>query len=87
MDDGRRIMTMTPISGTALQGIQRGLQRMQRNAAEIASANMATNDGIAVKDGVRAMVELHQNAQLTITSLAVLKASDQVIGSLLDIKA
>lgn len=76
-------MAIRPISGTALQGMQRGLQRMRNNATEIASAHQ----DIATKDGVRAMVELHQNAQLTITSLAALKASDEIIGSLLDTKA
>ena len=80
-------MAIRPISGTALQGMQRGLHRMRNNATEIASAHQATNSDIATKDGVRAMVELHQNAQLTSTSLAALKASDEIIGSLLDTKA
>ena len=79
-------MAITPISGTALQGVQRGLQGVRRNAAEIANPQQA-GKAFPTKDGVRAMVELHQNVQLTTTSLTVLKASEQMIGTLLDIKA
>ena len=79
-------MAITPITGTALQGIQRGLQGMRRNAAEIASPGQASTT-FPAKDGVRAMVELHQNAHQATASLTVFRAADQMIGSLLDIKA
>lgn len=70
-----------------LQGIQRGLQGMRRNAAEIANPRPAAGNAFPAKDGVRAMVELHQNAHLVTASLAAFSAADQMIGSLLDIKA
>ncbi|MCB1759192.1 MAG: hypothetical protein KDI68_05340 [Gammaproteobacteria bacterium] len=71
-------MAITPINGSALQGISRGLQGMRRSAAEIAHP---------AKDSVRALVELHQHAQHTSASVKVLQTADQVIGSLLDVKA
>ncbi|MCB1869521.1 MAG: hypothetical protein KDI43_13645 [Gammaproteobacteria bacterium] len=79
-------MAITPITGTALKGIQRGMQGIHRNAAEIASQGQA-GTALPTKDAVRAMVELHQNTLMTTSSLTVFKAADQMIGSLLDIKA
>ena len=79
-------MTVTPITSTALQGIQRGLQGMRRNAAEIASP-LQKSATFPTKDSVRAMVELHQNAHQITASVAAFSAADQMIGSLLDIKA
>ncbi|MCP4286004.1 MAG: hydrolase [Gammaproteobacteria bacterium] len=79
-------MAITPITGTALQGIRRGLQGMRNNAAEIASPFQGKNS-FPTKDNVRAMVELHQNAHQTNASITAFRAADQMIGSLLDIKA
>ena len=79
-------MAITPITGTALQGIQRGMQGLRRNAAEIASPGQAGTT-FPTKDAVRALVELHQNAHQATASLTVFKAADQMIGSLLDIEA
>ena len=79
-------MAITPIKGTTLQGIQRGLQGIRANAAEIARPHHASNS-IPAKDSVRAMVELHQNARQATASVKVFSAAEQMIGSLLDIKA
>lgn len=79
-------MAINSITGTALQGIQRGLQGLRRNASEIASAqNM--NSGTPNKDLTRSLVELHQNELYTTINVKTLKTADQVIGTLLDIKA
>lgn len=80
-------MAINSINSTAFKGIQRGLQGMRRNAAEIASANTLTPAKFPTKDLVRAMVELHQNSQQINVSVKALKAADQMLGSLLDIKA
>ena len=80
-------MAINSINNSALKGIQRGLQGMRRNAAEIASENTFTPAKIPTKDLVRAMVELHQNSQQTSVSVKAFKAADQMMGSLLDIKA
>lgn len=79
-------MAINSITGTALQGIQRGLQGLRRNASEIASAqNM--NPATPSKDLTRSLVELHQNELYTTINIKTLKTADQVIGTLLDVKA
>ena len=79
-------MAINSITGTALQGIQRGLQGLRRNASEIASAqNM--NSGAPSKNLTRSLVELHQNELYTTVNVKTLKTADQVIGTLLDVKA
>jgi hypothetical protein len=79
-------MAIRPINGSALQGISRGLDGMRKNAAEIARPRQS-GTAFPTKDQVRAMVELHQNAQRTTASVKVLQTADQMIGSLLDVKA
>ncbi|MCP4995450.1 MAG: hypothetical protein GY934_16980 [Gammaproteobacteria bacterium] len=79
-------MAIPPISNTALQGIQRGLQGIRKNASEIASTRNVTEQ-FPSKNMVREMVELHQNSNQTAASVKAFKAMDQAIGSLLDIKA
>jgi uncharacterized protein YjdB len=79
-------MAITPLSRTALQGIHRGIQGIRQNAAEIAGAQQAEGT-IPSKDLVRSMVELHRNEQVTAASVKAFKTADQLIGSLLDIKA
>ena len=74
------------INANALQGIQRALSGMQRNAADIARAN-TTNAADNGKDLTRSLVELNQNKNAGIASMKVLKASDELLGSLLDVKA
>jgi hypothetical protein len=79
-------MAINPITGTALQGIQRGLQGVRRSAAEIASQK-GMSSKFPHKDMVRSMVELHQSTQQVSTSVKAFKAADQAIGKLLDVKA
>ncbi|MCW8945196.1 MAG: hypothetical protein OQL27_10520 [Sedimenticola sp.] len=79
-------MAINSISGSALQGIQRGVQLLRRNASDIASANQF-NGQIPTKDAVRALVELHQSSLQTSASVKAFKTADTLIGSLLDIKA
>jgi flagellar hook protein FlgE len=79
-------MAINSVTGSALQGIQRGLQGLRRNASEIASAqNMQT--GSPSQDMTRSLVELHQNKLYTLANVKTLKTADQIIGTLLDIKA
>jgi len=79
-------MAINSISDTALQGIQRGMRQMRRNATDIASANQLTAK-TPTKDAVRALVELHQSSLQTSASVKAFKTSDALIGSLLDVKA
>jgi hypothetical protein len=79
-------MAISPLSDTALQGIQRGMRQLRRNAADIASANQLTAK-TPTKDAVRALVELHQSSLQTSASVKAFKTADTLIGSLLDVKA
>lgn len=79
-------MAISPISGSSIRGIQNGIQGLRRNAAEIAGAHQISSK-FPTKNLVRAMVELHQNSQQVSASVKAFKTSDQMIGTLLDIKA
>ncbi len=79
-------MAINSVTNTALQGIQRGMQGLRRNAANIASASNLSGQG-PTKDMTRSLVEMHENKLYTLASVKTLKTADQVIGTLLDIKA
>ena len=79
-------MAINSISGSALQGIQRGMRQLRRNATDIASANQL-NGQLPTKDAVRALVELHQSSLQTSASVKAFKTADTLVGSLLDVKA
>jgi hypothetical protein len=79
-------MAINSITGTALQGIQRGLQGVRRNAGEIASVQNMSPTATG-KNLTRSLVELHQNELYTTINVKTLKTADQVIGTLLDVKA
>jgi len=78
-------MPITSVSSSALQGIQRGFQGMRRSALEIANHGQGSPQ-FPTKDLVRAMVELHQHKQSTVSSLAAFKTADEMVGALLDLK-
>ncbi len=80
-------MAINSITGSALQGIQRGVQGLRRNAAEIASAQNMNHDTISTKDMTRSLVELHKNELYTTVNIKTLQTADEVIGTLLDVKA
>ena len=79
-------MAISSLTSPAVTGIGRGLQGLKRNAARIAETTHYPQT-IPTRDSIRAMVELHENAQQVATSVQVFKAADKVIGSLLDVKA
>ncbi len=80
-------MMIKSISGSALQGIQRGLQGIRRNAGEIASARQMRGTTADTVDLTRALVEMKQTSYQTTASVKVLRTADQMIGTLLDVKA
>ena len=80
-------MIIKSISGSALQGIQRGLQGMRRNAGEIASARQMRGSTADTVDLTRALVEMKQISYQTTASVKALRTADQMIGTLLDVKA
>ena len=74
------------ITGNALQGIQRAQNGMQRSASNIARANQNIQRE-NTKDLTRSLVELNQYKNAGIASMKVLKAADEILGSILDVKA
>jgi hypothetical protein len=80
-------MVIGSVSQTSLQGIQRGLEGLRRNATEIASARTMRSASVPSKDLTRSIVELDQHSLQTSASVKAFRAADQMIGSLLDVKA
>ena len=79
-------MAINPVTETALQGIQRGMRSMRRNAADIASAPEPASK-IPSKDSVRSMVELRQDSHNIAASVKAFQTAHEMVGSLLDVKA
>ncbi|HSP00190.1 MAG TPA: hypothetical protein VLN90_01880 [Thioalkalivibrio sp.] len=78
-------MAITPASGFALNGIQRGMDGLQRNAADIASADRL--NGTETRSIVEPLVGQIQNATQVEASVKVLKTENDMLGALLDVKA
>ncbi|MES9940937.1 MAG: hypothetical protein ABW104_06080 [Candidatus Thiodiazotropha sp. 6PLUC2] len=77
-------MGINSITGTALQGIHKGLQGMRRVASEIASTNQTQQT--KPKDLSRSMVEMQQHANQIKAQVKTIKAADEVLGTLIDEK-
>jgi hypothetical protein len=70
---------------TALTGIQNGMNELQKNAGEI--AGISTIEGESTKPLMESLVELKANVQQVEASTKVLQVSDEMIGTLIDIRA
>ena len=70
---------------SGLQGIQRGLSQTQKSANDIVDATV--NKDSTVGDVTRAVVDLRQAEQQVQASAEVVKTADQLLGSIIDIKA
>lgn len=79
-------MGVLSVQNSALQGIQRGLEGMRQNAADIASADQLNRAGKET-DLETSMVELNQNKFQVQASAKVVSALDEVIGTLIDTRA
>ena len=75
----------TSLLATALTGIHNGMNGLQKNASEIASKS--TMEGENTKPLMESLVELKANVQQVEASTKVLQVSDEMVGTLLDIKA
>ena len=78
-------MGVLSVQNEALQGIQRGLDGMRRNASEIASADQLNKAGQET-DLVGALVGLEENKTQVQASAKVVSAVDEMIGTLIDIR-
>jgi len=79
-------MGVLSVQNEAVQGIQRGLDGLRKNAAEIASADQLNKAGQET-DLVGALVGLQQNQTQVQASAKVVSAVDSVIGTIVDIRA
>lgn len=79
-------MGVLSVQNEAVQGIQRGLEGMRRNASQIASADQLNRAGQET-DLAGAMVEMQQNKVQVQASAEVVSAMDEVLGTLIDIRA
>lgn len=79
-------MGVLSVQSEAVQGIQRGLDGMRKNASEIASADQLNKAG---KDTslVGSLVELEQNKMQAQASAKVVSVVDEVLGSIIDLRA
>lgn len=81
-------MAIDSIGSTALQGIQRGFQGLQRTAADVASsAQQAQKVGASGNNLEHSLVELPQHANQVKASSKALEAYQDSLGSLLDVRA
>lgn len=78
-------MAITPASGHALNGIQRAMEGLQRSAAEIASADRL--DAGPNRDLAGPLAEQTLHAAQAKASVQVLRTENDMLGSLLDLKA
>ncbi len=78
-------MAISPTSSNALNGINRGLEGLRQNAAEIAGANKTRNESPA--DLAEPLVGTLQNTSQVQASVKVLSAENRLIGTLLDVVA
>jgi len=79
-------MAIIGFSGQALNGIQRGMEDLQRSAAEVGRverSNVAPSTGELAQPLVAQM----EAARQVEASAMVLQADDGVLGSLLDVRA
>ena len=72
------------LNNIGLSGIQSGLSNLQKNSAQIASVStMETTDAQSL---LTAVVDLKANVMQVSASMAVLNVSDELVGTILDIK-
>lgn len=75
-------MEITNAMGTAVNGVKRGLEDLERNAAEVAQASKGDGADVAVP-----LVKSKLSQQQVETNVAMIKTMDEVLGTLLDEKA
>ena len=72
------------LNSSALSGIQNGFDKLQENAGQIANASVA--EGADTQSLLVAVVDLRANVTQVNVSMKALSVSDELIGTILDIK-
>lgn len=76
-------MSVNSVLSTGIQGVQAGISRANQAAGEIARAGTTDQNG----DLLTPIVNLKISEQQVKASAAVIKAADEMVGTLIDIKA
>jgi len=79
-------MGVLSIQSEAVLGIQRGLDGMRKNASEIASADQLNKAG-SDTSLVGSLVDMEQNKMQAQASAKVVSAADEVLGTIIDLRA
>ena len=79
-------MGVLSVQSSAVLGIQRGLDGIRKDAAEIASADQLNNAGEGT-DLVGSLVDLNQNQIQVQASAKVVSAIDEALGTIIDTRA
>ena len=80
----KAVFPLPDASHSALQGIREQLDRLQRNVAEVASAE--SNNTLSPGSRDFALVEQQQIVQAVKANARSLETANEVIGTILDIK-
>lgn len=78
-------MSIGSVLSTGLQGVQTGLNQANKAAGEI--ARFGTTAGNSIGDLTTSLVNLKAGELQTKASAAVVKTADQVLGTLIDVRA
>jgi len=73
------------LSNIALSGIQKGLADLQKNSSQI--ADVSVTQGVDEQSLISAVIDLKANEMQVAASMKVFSVSDELIGTILDIKA
>ncbi|MFT6123480.1 MAG: hypothetical protein ACJASG_002014 [Oleiphilaceae bacterium] len=79
-------MNISSIQQTGLEGIQRGLQGIEKSASEIVRADL-TDNAAGFASFVEPIVDLKLYERSIEASAKVVKVADEVLGTLLDTMA
>lgn len=78
---------MISLLSTGVHGIQLGMQGLEKNAHQIAHANVKTNTSAQqTSDLTTPLVEMKINKLQVQASAEIIQTADQILGTLLDIK-
>ncbi|EGG99987.1 hypothetical protein imdm_257 [gamma proteobacterium IMCC2047] len=80
-------MNVLPPLQTGLSGISRGFENLQEIASDIAKAGTSKPDAIDTPaELTQSLVELQEQEQATLAAVKVVGETEQVLGTLLDVK-
>lgn len=80
-------MNSIPALQSGIQGVHRGLEQLNRHAADIASADQLNSETGSDSNLVNSLVGLKTSEIQVALSMKVLKSVEETIGTLLDMHA